>query len=260
MQKSYYAIIPANVRYDSELTPNAKLLYGEITALCNEKGYCWAGNSYFSELYNVSKKSVSTWINQLVDKGYVSTEIIYKEGSKEILHRYLRILLGGMEENVNTPMEENVKDNNTSFNTTTNNTKEYIPYVEIISYLNTKTSSSYKPGSKATKDLIKARWKEGFTLEDFQKVIDIKSEEWLNDSKMNMYLRPKTLFGTNFESYLNQKGGGSDERNRRGLYGSNQKESRSYDEEIARRSNRPGFIKSVSMSGVSGQGISDIKD
>jgi hypothetical protein len=125
MQKSYYAIIPANVRYDSDLTPNAKLLYGEITALCNEKGYCWAGNSYFSELYNVSKKSVSTWINQLVDKGYVSTEIIYKEGSKEILHRYLRILLGGMEENVNTPMEEKVKDNNTSFNTTTNNTKEY---------------------------------------------------------------------------------------------------------------------------------------
>jgi DnaD/phage-associated family protein len=122
MQKSYYAIIPANVRYDKELTPNAKLLYGEITALCNEKGFCWAGNSYFSELYKVSKKSVSTWINQLVEKGYISTEIIYKEGSKEILHRYLRILHGGMEKNVNTPMEEKVKDNTTSFNTTFNNT------------------------------------------------------------------------------------------------------------------------------------------
>ncbi|TYS91929.1 DnaD domain protein [Rossellomorea aquimaris] len=120
MQKSYYAIIPANVRYDKDLTPNAKLLYGEITALCNERGYCWAGNGYFSDLYKVSKKSVSTWINQLISKGYITSELVYKEGSKEILYRYLRIVLGGMEENVNTPMEEKVIDNNTSFNNTFN--------------------------------------------------------------------------------------------------------------------------------------------
>lgn len=206
MQKGYYAIIPASVRYDKDLSPNAKLLYGEITALCNETGYCWASNSYFAELYKVSKKSVSTWVNQLVEKGYISTEIIYKEGSKEILHRYLRILHGGMEENVNTPMEEKVKDNITDINNTKNNTKEYIPYVEIVTYLNDKANAKFKHTTKKTQQLIRARWNEGFTLDDFKKVIDIKTAEWLNDPKMNKYLRPETLFGTKFESYLNQKG------------------------------------------------------
>lgn len=89
---NYYALIPANVRYDTKLNPNAKLLYGEITALCNEKGYCWASNDYFAKLYGVSKQSISTWIAILVKKKYIKTKIIYKQGSKEILNRYISIL------------------------------------------------------------------------------------------------------------------------------------------------------------------------
>ena len=80
MNKSYYAIIPANVRYDNDLTPNAKLLYGEITALCNEKGYCWASNEYFAELYKTSTRTVSRWIQQLTSKGYVTSKLIYRKG------------------------------------------------------------------------------------------------------------------------------------------------------------------------------------
>lgn len=122
LHKSYYAIIPANIRYDKEITANAKLLYGEITALCNEKGYCWATNEYFAELYGVSKQSISYWIKSLKDKNYITTEIIYKEGSKEILNRYIKLFEYPIKENFNTPIKDNFKDNNTILNNTINNT------------------------------------------------------------------------------------------------------------------------------------------
>ena len=81
---------------------------------------------------------------------------------------------------------------------------ESIPYKKIIEHLNLRTNSNYRVTTKKTKDLIKARFKEGFTLEDFIEVIDKKTMEWINDKSMNKYLRPETLFGTKFESYLNQ--------------------------------------------------------
>ena len=119
---NYYAIIPANVRYDKSLTPNAKLLYGEITALCNDKGYCWASNEYFATLYGVSKGSISSWIAQLAKAKYISLQMIYREGSKEILNRYIRLFDDPIPENLNTPIPENLKDNTTSLNTTFNTT------------------------------------------------------------------------------------------------------------------------------------------
>ena len=227
--KNYYAIIPANVRYDKNLTPNAKLLYGEITALCNEKGYCWANNSYFSELYGVSKKTISNWISSLDERGFIKSEMIYKENSKEIKERrlyitrmekdfvtYGRNVLNPTEENFHTPMEEKVKDNNTSFNNTSNNTRDIkdiveqspttpIPYNEVIDYLNQKTGKNFKHTSKVTQRHIRARLAEGFTVSDFKQVIDKKCSDWLRDQKMKEYLRPETLFGTKFESYLNSK-------------------------------------------------------
>jgi uncharacterized phage protein (TIGR02220 family) len=94
-----------------------------------------------------------------------------------------------------------------------------IPFLEIVSYLNEKTNSKFKPTSKKTQELIKARWNESFTLEDFKSVIDKKTTEWLNDTKMSQYLRPETLFGTKFESYLNQKGGKIVEKSQRDYEG-----------------------------------------
>lgn len=120
--RSFYAIIPANVRYDNSLNANAKLLYGEITALCNEKGYCWATNDYFSKLYNVSKTTISRWIKDLRDNGYVNVGLIYKQGTKEIDYRYIQICGEGINKNDNTPIVKNIKENNTLLNNTLNNT------------------------------------------------------------------------------------------------------------------------------------------
>ena len=89
---SYYAIIPAVVRYDKDLRPNEKLLYGEITALSTSTGECWASNNYFANLYNVTPQAVSGWINDLRKKGYINVDIIYKDGTKEIDKRVIRIV------------------------------------------------------------------------------------------------------------------------------------------------------------------------
>ena len=82
--------------------------------------------------------------------------------------------------------------------------KELIPYVEIVTYLNQTAEKNYRHSTKATQKFIKARWNEGFRLEHFTKVIDKKTKQWLKDQNMNCYLRPETLFGTKFESYLNE--------------------------------------------------------
>lgn len=109
---NYYSVIPANVRYDKRLRDKAKLLYGEITALSNKNGYCYASNKYFANLYEVSTTTISTLIKELIDNGYLESELVYKEGSKEILYRYLKLFKEGI--------KENLKDNNTSINSNNN--------------------------------------------------------------------------------------------------------------------------------------------
>jgi uncharacterized phage protein (TIGR02220 family) len=110
------------------------------------------------------------------------------------------------------PNEEAIMDKaipeSTTKSSSKNSTKKEIPFSEIISYLNKKINSNYRATTKKTKDLITARWNEGFAFEDFKRVIDLKTDEWLDDPKWNKYLRPETLFGSKFEAYCNQKSGG----------------------------------------------------
>ena len=89
---NYYAIIPAEVRYSKALTPNAKLLYAEITALCNMNGKCTASTEYFCRVYEVSRASIQNWLSLLDKNGYITRVLIYRQGSKEILSRYIKLV------------------------------------------------------------------------------------------------------------------------------------------------------------------------
>lgn len=180
-KKSYYAVIPASVRYDKRLRPNAKLLYGEITALCNEKGFCWASNSYFAELYEVSIGTVSEWVNQLKKYNYLNIEMIYKENSKEIQHRYIRLLDpipkktdAPSPEKSEDPLPKNPKDNITSNNTEIEalpGFRDIVPQPEIIKQekqnkVSAENKDSGRGGKKESPELLdfKKRMKQNINV------------------------------------------------------------------------------------------------
>lgn len=222
-QPSYYSIITANVRYDNRLTDSEKLLFAEITSLSNKFGYCTATNSYFAKLYEVVKETISRRISNLNKYGYLKIEII-KNGN-EVKQRKMYPLTQSsipidvkintpIDNSVNTPIDANVKENNTSINNTSNNNINRIntlsgnptayPYKDVIDYLNQQTGKNYKSTTKKNQTVIRARTDEGFSLDDFKRVIDNKVVEW-KGTNMEKYLRPETLFGTKFEGYLNQE-------------------------------------------------------
>ena len=109
---NYYAILPAEVRYSKALTPNAKLLYAEITALCNMNGKCTASTQYFCRLYEVSRGAVQNWLKMLDDNGYINRTVIYKQGTKEIMHRHINLKDKG---------SINISTDNTNINITNTN-------------------------------------------------------------------------------------------------------------------------------------------
>ena len=225
MTPSYYAILPANVRYDERLIPNAKLLFGEITSLTHKEGYCWASNKYFSTLYKVSPTTVSLWINTLIKYGYIKSETIQRgDISQRLL--YLSTPSGKAEppllEKQNPPSGK--AEPNSKYNIKTN--KKTIGAVrpeqtpsemadkrkkvilrkkadKIISKLNELAKRKYK-NTDSNRKFITARLNEGYTYSDCITVIETKIQDPYFISNPQ-YLRPSTLFNaSNFDAYLNE--------------------------------------------------------
>lgn len=220
-KRAYYAVIPADVRYNKNLKDKAKLLYGELTALANEKGYCWASNSYFAELYEVSKSTISRLIKNLNEEGYINVELVYE--GKEIVGRKIYINSAtpiskndntpirkneytyeqeceeGLSKIEHTPIRKNVKDNNTVLNNTINNTLDNTISKDIVSstdvqqiikswnMLNLQKLISINPGTTRYKSL-KARIKE-YGLENMLKAIDsVKTSDFLKGQNKNNWI------------------------------------------------------------------------
>lgn len=122
---SYYAIIPAEVRYDATLRPNEKLMYGEISALASATGECWASNRYFAELYGVSTQAASKWIKNLETRGYITTS--YDEsGQHRRIHLTAATLndrLRGINERLRDPQPQ-VEHNNINIILKNNNRRK----------------------------------------------------------------------------------------------------------------------------------------
>ncbi|MCP0886954.1 helix-turn-helix domain-containing protein [Ligilactobacillus sp. WILCCON 0076] len=121
-QPSYFSILTASVRYDKNLKPNEKLLFSEITALSNKYGYCTASNSYFAKLYEVDKSTISRWISNLQKYGYVHVELIKEnqQVKQRKIYPSATPLLTKKSipyaQNNQYPIDEKIKENNTSIN------------------------------------------------------------------------------------------------------------------------------------------------
>jgi uncharacterized phage protein (TIGR02220 family) len=218
--------IPREVWLSKDLTLQEKIILVEINSLDGKDG-CYATNDYFSEFFGYSKRRIIDTISSLEKKGYITKKLLYNGKSvivdKRILNCTIKYFGYSSEKNCTQlgeenctqtnevsctgTGEENCTDNNTLINNTNNNTNNiYIPYSEIIELLNKKANTNYRSTGKKTRDLIKARFNEGFNFYDFELVITKKCVEWLGTNFQN-YLRPETLFSNKFEGYLNQKGG-----------------------------------------------------
>ena len=168
---------------------------------------------------DISRSKVNRILKKFIDRGYIK---VYRKGSKGTATTYE--IIEAKKWNLNGTQAEskrNLKvsacnglngasETQTESKRNSNDTpikekeKESKIYSRVVTRLNELASTKYKASTKKTQTLISARVKEGFNEDDFYKVIEVKTKEWLG-TEMEKYLRPQTLFGTKFENYLNQK-------------------------------------------------------
>lgn len=217
--------IPINIARDPVLldkTPKGILLMGEIVSMLNVTGKFFMSNAEMAKRLRVSQSTVKNYLDLLEERGYIVRKIIYKENSKQIVGREITLgqsaVLGWgnaltegrsiAKPRVGQPTGHKKNSIREQYKRTDKDIGQAepddIPYKEIIDYLNKKTGRRFPATAKRNREPIHARWKEGYRLEDFKRVIDNKCFSWANDPKMSAYLRPTTLFSPKFSDYLNE--------------------------------------------------------
>jgi len=200
MKNENYITIQGWMRNGLNLKGNELMVYALIYGFSQDNETQYTGSvGYIADWIGSTKQTVHNVLKSLCEKKLLIKQEEYRNGIK--FCSYIAVL----------PVVKNFDWVVKKFdggskkflpNNIDNNTNNNIEY--IVKYLNEKTGKNYKSETGATKKLINARLKEGFTVEDFKKVIDNKVASWKGDPKMDGFLRPQTLFGNKFESYLNE--------------------------------------------------------
>lgn len=185
-----------DILFDKKLTGNDKVIYLYLKMYGGQNKLAFTGLERISEEMNMSINTIRKSLESLQKHGYLK---ITKEKQKHgyFLNNY-HIYDPFNNVTIETKKELSSKEDSST------DTKDI--HKEIISYLNDKANKSFKADSKGSQRLINGRLSAGYTIDQFKYVIDVKTKEWLNNSKMNQFLAPTTLFRpNNFGKYLNEE-------------------------------------------------------
>lgn len=220
VNKNNYILIQSFMVNDLKLKGNELLIYAIIYGFSQLEGQVFSGSlQYLADWTNSTKQGVSKNLKSLVNKGLIGKKDKFINGVKFVEYYTTKFngvcnkvqwgmqqsLMGGMQQSLINNININKLEDNIEYNLEEKEKiKKEKDISEIINFLNQTIGTNYKTTTKKTIDLINARFKDGFKLEDFKKVISKKAKDWLG-TEYEKYLRPDTLFGNKFESYLNQK-------------------------------------------------------
>nr|UVX39250.1 MAG: Replication initiator protein A (RepA) N-terminus [Bacteriophage sp.] len=210
-----FVTIQGWMRTKLNLKGNELLAYAVIYGFSQTDGARFAGSrKYLAEWCGCSMATIDRTLNSLVDKGLISrTSYVTKHGYRAVEYAAMSPT------HINEPSDAEPRTADTDGPRTPTTepqpllnepqtpaqSKEPDPTEEVVDHLNQRAGTHYKATTANTRKLIKARLKEGFTVDEIKLVIDKKCSEWLNNRDMIQYLRPETLFGNKFEGYLNAK-------------------------------------------------------
>jgi hypothetical protein len=186
---NYYGVIPAQVRYDPDISSSSKLFYAEISALANVKGICWATNKYFAKLYGVQPTRISVWVKELETKGFIRTKTI--EGGYRGIS-----LLNNPYGKAEGPLLENQKHNKQ-----TNNNSIVKSEALLLSLVNEVTGRQFRTlPSRGVKKTLDA-----FTLDEIRGALTALAADPWHRPKMKELSIDYFIRSTTIDRFLGQK-------------------------------------------------------